>query len=227
MNKVVLKISGEFLKENEENVADNKINYVASLIKDLKDQNIHVSVVIGGGNYFRGRQNNKLDAVTGDTIGMLGTVMNSLYLKDALRRINIPAVVTTPFTFPELLKNYTSEEIKNTSDVVIFGGGIGKSGYSTDSAVVNASIISDAKTIIKLTNVDGVYDSDPHKNKDAKKFTDITFNEVLNQKLEVMDLYAIEKCMEQNKTIVVMNINNKEEILSYFKGNKIGTTIHN
>ena len=92
---------------------------------------------------------------------------------------------------------------------------------------MNASIISDAKTIIKLTNVDGVYDSDPHKNKDAKKFTDITFNEVLNQKLEVMDLYAIEKCMEQNKTIVVMNINNKEEILSYFKGNKIGTTIHN
>lgn len=227
MKKVVLKISGEYLKEDRENVSIKKLEHIGIIIKKLLDNNFYISVVIGGGNFFRGRSNTNMDKVTGDTIGMLSTVMNSLYLKDYLNSINIEAIVTTPFDFPGLLENYSKEDIKNYSGVTIFGGGIGKSGFSTDSAVVNASLITESPIIIKLTNVDGVYDKDPNKDISAIMFEDITYDEVLKRNLEVMDIYAINECKKLDKKIIVMNINDIENIDRFINNEKVGTIIHN
>ena len=226
INNVLLKISGEFLKEDNVNVSSKKILYLTELIKEIIAKNINVAVVIGGGNFMRGRENTTMDKVTADTIGMLATVMNSLYLKDSLINNNISAVVTTPFNFPNLLENYSKEELSTMKDkVIIFGGGIGKSGFSTDSAVLNAAKICHSDLIIKLTNVDGVYSADPRKDKSAIKYDHVSYEEVLEKKLEVMDLFAIKECKENNIAILVTDISNKEEILSFFDGKKIGTLI--
>jgi uridylate kinase len=227
MSRVILKISGEALKENNLNVSKNKLNIVLETVKLLKNNHHQVGIVIGGGNFLRGREHDDMNKVTADTIGMLGTVMNALYLKDYLEKNGITALVSTPFVFPDLLPNYSFEELKNKYDdnIVIFGGGIGKSGFSTDSGVIHATSILDADLIIKMTNVDGVYDSDPKINPNAIKYNRISFQEVLDKDLKVMDQYAIKKCMDKNIKILVMNFNKYNEILDFFDGKEIGTLI--
>ncbi len=226
MSRIVLKISGEALKDNE-TVSNNKLKMIYETINILKSDNHHIAIVIGGGNLFRGREHEEMNSVTADTIGMLASVMNALYLHDYLESKSTPSIVVTPFNFPDLVPNYTNEEIMNLSNdhIIIFGGGIGKSGYSTDSGVVLASDKIKADLIIKMTNVDGVYDSDPRKNPNAHKYTTLTYDEVINNNLQVMDLNAVLDCKEKKRQIIVMNFQEYFKILDILKGESIGTII--
>lgn len=228
MNKVILKISGEALKDGNNPVSSNSLEIILNTIKILRKREQLIGIVIGGGNFFRGREHSDMNKVTADTIGMLGTVMNALYLKDYLEHNNVKCIVTTPFDFPNLLDNYDNNEINDAmfqGKVVIFGGGVGKSGYSTDSGVILARDILYADTIIKMTNVDGVYNSDPKINSNAIKYDKITYQEVLDKDLKVMDRYAIEKCMEKKTKILVINFKKYEDLEKYFDGINIGTII--
>ena len=228
MSRIILKISGEALKNDNEFVAKDSLDVILNTVTKLKNENHKIGIVIGGGNFFRGREHNDMNKVTGDTIGMLGTVMNALYIKDYLEKNNINVIVSTPFSFPELLENYSNEELKNKFDndnVIIFGGGIGKSGYSTDSGVILASDIVDADLIVKMTNVNGVYDSDPKLNKNAIKYNEITYDEIIEKNLQVMDLFAIEKCKEKNIKILVINIDKYNNINECINNQNIGTLI--
>lgn len=228
MNRVILKISGEALKNNNEQVSKDKLNIILNSIKILKNRNIKIGIVIGGGNFFRGREHTDMNKVTADTIGMLGTVMNALYLKDYLEQNSIKSIVSTPFDFPNILNNYSNNDLfdlQENDNVIIFGGGIGKSGYSTDSGVILARDILKSDFIIKMTNVDGVYDSDPKINLNAIKYDRLSFSEVLKKDLKVMDSYAIEKCMESNTKILVINFENYKDIDKYLNGIPVGTII--
>lgn len=227
MSKIILKISGESLKEEEENVSKNKLERILNLINLLKS-NHEVAIVIGGGNFFRGRSHPEMDKVTADTIGIFSSIINALYLKDYFNSHNVECTLATPFNVPNLIDNLSDAELKNSYNdgkIIIFGGGVGKSGYSTDSGTILALEKIDADLIIKLTNVDGVYSEDPKVNKDAIKYDYLTYGEVLEKDLKVMDTYAIKKCQELNTKILVMNFNDYEKIIDYFENKKIGTII--
>lgn len=228
MSRIILKFSGEALKDNNELVAKEKLAIILKTIKLLQENNHEIALVIGGGNFFRGREHSDMEKVTRDTIGMLGTVMNALYIKDYLENNNIKSIISTPFDFPNLIENYRKEELKelyNKGRVIIFGGGVGLSGYSTDSGTILARDILDANLIIKMTNVDGVYSDDPKINKAAIKFDYLNYKKVIDNEYQVMDLYAIKKCQENKTKILVMNIDNYEKINDYFNGKIIGTEI--
>ena len=140
MSKIILKISGEALKDNIENVSKKNLNTVFEIVNLLKNDH-QIGIVIGGGNFFRGRSHEDMDKITRDTIGMLGTIINALYVKDYLENKNIKSIVSTPFQFPNLIQNYENEELKdlyNKGYIIIFGGGVGQSGYSTDSGTILA-----------------------------------------------------------------------------------------
>ncbi len=227
MSKIILKISGESLKEEEENVSKNKLEKILKLVNLLKS-NHEVAIVIGGGNFFRGRSHPEMDKVTADTIGIFSSIINALYLKDYLNSHNIKCILATPFNVPNLIDNLSDAELKNNYNngkIIIFGGGVGKSGYSTDSGTILALEKLEANLIIKLTNVDGVYSDDPHINKEAIRYDYLTYEEVLEKDLKVMDAYAIKKCQELNTKILVMNFNDYEKIIDYFENKKIGTII--
>ncbi len=227
MSRIVLKVSGEALKENEKLVDTKKLEMLKCLVQMLL-KNHEVAIVIGGGNFFRGREHLDMEALDRDTIGLLGTIMNAIYVSDYFKKSNIKNIVKTPFSFPGLIEEYEENEVAeyyNKGYVVIFGGGIGKSGYSTDSGTALAGFMLDADLIIKLTNVDGVYDSDPRVNKEAHKFSFLTYQDVINNNYQVMDLYAIKKCQEKGIKILVLNFNDYTHIEDYFKGKNIGTLI--
>ena len=228
MSRIVLKISGEALKSASEIVSDKKLEIVLETIKILKEMGHKIAVVVGGGNIFRGRDHLEMNKISADTIGMLGTVINALFIKEYLQANNHQCIVTTPFIFPNLLNNYTKEEVEhyyNEGTIVVFGGGIGKSGYSTDSGTILSSELLNADLIVKMTNVDGVYDSDPKLNNDAKKFANLKYDDVLENHYKVMDEYAVLKCKEKNIKILVMNFLSYKDIKKYFKGEKVGTLI--
>ncbi len=227
MSKIILKISGEALKDNNENVSKKNLNTVFEIINLLKNDH-QIGIVIGGGNFFRGRSHEDMDKVTRDTIGMLGTIINALYVKDYLENKNIKSIVSTPFQFPNLIQNYENEELKdlyNKGYIIIFGGGVGQSGYSTDSGTILARDILDADLIIKMTNVDGIYNNDPKTNRDTKKFDYLSYKDVMDNEYQVMDLYAVKKCQEKKTKILVMNINDYKLLKDYFNGKKIGTEV--
>lgn len=228
MSRIILKISGEALKDNQGVVAKNKLDVILKTINILQSHKHQVAIVIGGGNIFRGREHPEMHKVTADTIGMLGTVMNALYIKDYLDNANISNIIFTPFDFPDLIPNYTDKELDHemgNGKVIIFGGGIGKSGYSTDSGTILAAKKINCDLIIKMTNVDGVYSDDPKNNKDAIKFDYLSYDDVLDNNYSVMDLYAIKECKDLHIKILVMNFNSYDKLNNYFLGEKLGTEI--
>lgn len=230
MNRIILKISGEALKGDNQNVAKDKLEIIVQTINILKKYNNKIAIVIGGGNYFRGRENTEMEIITRDTIGMLGTVMNALYLKDYLLMNKINAVVDTPFNFPGLIEKHNDLDLLDKYDngeIIIFGGGVGMSGYSTDSGVILASHKLDGDFIIKMTNVDGVYDADPKTNLNASKFDCLTYDEIIQNNYQVMDMYAIENAKKNGIKILVMKFFKYYELNDYFKGKKIGTEVTN
>ena len=226
--RILIKLSGESLMGDTAVIDKEKTKAIAQLIKRVRDMHIEVGIVIGGGNFFRGRSNQDMYQLYVDTMGMLGTTINALGLADAFRNADVPCIISTPFDLNGLIPKYTSDEVleKINNNVVIFGGGTGHIGCSTDTCASNKASLIKADTIIKLTNVDGVYDKDPNKYSDAVMYDYLTHKDVLaNSEIKVMDIPAVEECMKNNIDINVINFNDKENLIRVLESKKIGTRI--
>jgi len=226
---ILLKLSGESLMSENENINKEKTKEIANLIKRVHDMGINIGIVCGGGNFFRGRSHTDMEAINADSMGMLGTTMNALALRDAFDKVGLSNVIFSPFDFHELIEYHSDEELKNmykNGTVVIFSGGTGHIGCSTDTAASMKAIMIGADVIIKLTNVDGVYDKDPNKYPDALMFDKLSHEEVLqNPEIKVMDLACIQDCQKENKDILVINFNDQENLIKVLNGEKLGTVI--
>ena len=231
-NRILLKLSGEALMGNKHYGIDpERLQNYAEDIKSIVDQGVQVAIVIGGGNIFRGFNNtdHKIDRVQGDHMGMLATVINGLALQSALESNNIPTRLQTAIKIDEVAEPFIRRKAIRHLDkkrVVIFGGGTGNPYFTTDSAAVLRAIEIEANVILKGTRVDGIYDEDPEKNINAIKFDNISFKDVLNKGLKVMDTTAFTLSQENKLTIIVFDMNKRGNLLKLISGEKIGTTVN-
>ena len=213
MNKkrILLKLSGEALSGSKDNGIDfERVIKIAKEVKDCLDMGFSIAIVVGGGNFWRGKANDFMERQTSDYIGMLATTMNALALQDAFRQIGVPVRVETAIEMRKVAEFYLREKCEKHLEkgrVVIFGCGTGNPFFSTDTAAALRAAEINADILVKATNADGIYDKDPKKYKEAKLIKETTYNEVLNKKLKVMDLTAITLCMEEAIPIIVFNIN--------------------
>ena len=229
MNRVLLKLSGEALAGEKKQGFDEKTVYdVAGQVKKILDKGIQLCVVIGGGNFWRGRTSENMDRVKADSIGMLATVMNCIYTADAFRVFGIKSHIMTPFacgTMTELFNRDKAVEYMEQGEVVFFAGGIGHPYFSTDMATVLMAVEVKADVVLSAKAIDGVYDSDPNKNPDAKKYDRLSISEVVEKKLGVIDLAASVMCMENKMPMKIFGLNEKDSIINAVNGNFTGTII--
>jgi uridylate kinase len=229
--RVLLKLSGEALMGDESFGIDPKVlNRMALEVGQLIGIGVQVGVVIGGGNLFRGAALNAagMDRVTGDHMGMLATVMNALAMRDALERSNISTRVMSAIPMSGVVDHYDRRAAirwLKDGDVVIFSAGTGNPFFTTDSAACLRGIEIEADVVLKATKVDGVYDADPMKDKNAKMFDDLTYDEVLDRKLGVMDLTAICLVRDHDMPVRVFNMNKSGALTSIMVGEPEGTLI--
>lgn len=229
MNKTILiKLSGESLSGSIGHGLDFEyIKKICMEIKKVHDMEIRIGIVCGGGNFLRGRDAHEMDRETADYVGMMATIMNSLVLKDMFNQIGCE-VYNQSGLYVSIIDKVDSVKAREELDkgkIIVFGGGTGKPFFSTDTGASLRAIDIGADMIIKLTNVDGVYDKDPNKYEDAKMYNKISYQEVLDKKLSVMDMEAIEMCMKNKIKIVVMNINTKDGIKRVLQNEDIGTIV--
>lgn len=235
MKTVLIKLSGESLagvNSEKRGIDDDYIEYICKRIKKVSDLGVGVGIVCGGGNFMRGGRTSKVIArEVADYMGMLGTVMNALALYDGFTRVGAVAYLQSGLDVASPYVNkLDSEEAKQAlseGKIVVFGGGTGKPGCSTDTAAAGRAKDIDADAIIKLTNVNGVYDKDPDEYSDAVMYDSVTFDEVLEKELGIMDLQAMEMCRDNNIQIIVTNIDNEIALESIVKGKIIGTRVYN
>jgi uridylate kinase len=229
--RILLKMSGEILAGKQGYGVDPAVvNNLARQIKSVVERGLQVGIVIGGGNYFRGLSMEAagLDRVSGDYLGMLGTIMNSVALQNALEGINLDTRLLSAISIIQLAEPYIRRRAIRHLDkgrVVICAGGTGNPYFTTDTAAVLRGIEIGAGLILKGTKVDGVFDDDPAINPKAKKLHRITYEEVLEKKLRVMDLTAVTLCMENQLPIVVFNIQQDGNLLKAATGDQIGTIV--
>ena len=209
--RILLKLSGEALSGSKDNGIDfERVIEIAKEVKDCLNMGFSIAIVVGGGNFWRGKANDFMERQTSDYIGMLATTMNALALQDAFRQIGVPVRVETAIEMRKVAEFYLREKCEKHLEkgrVVIFGCGTGNPFFSTDTAAALRAAEINADILVKATNVDGIYDKDPKKYNEAKLIKETTYNEVLNKKLKVMDLTAITLCMEEAIPIIVFNIN--------------------
>ena len=203
------------------------INKICLRIKKIHNMGIRVGIVCGGGNFLRGRDTSEMERETADYVGMLATVMNSLVLKDVFIKLGMDVYNQSSLEVEIIDKVDSSKAIKALDDgkIVIFGGGTGKPFFSTDTGAALRAKDIKAEMIIKLTNVDGVYDKDPNKYKDAKKYDIVTYDEVLEKELGVMDLSAIEICRDNDIQIIVTDIDDENGLIKIINNEDIGTKV--
>jgi len=227
--RIMLKISGEALSSSNSFGIDSTIlNNISDKIKTAWEMGVEIGIVVGGGNFWRGRSSKGMDRTTADHMGMLATVMNSLALQDALESRGVPTRVQTALDMPRIAEPYIRRRAVRHLEkkrVVIFACGTGNPYFSTDTAAVLRAAEIDAEVILLAKNVDGVYDSDPKLNPNAKKYDTITFFEVLQRQLGVMDSTATSLCMDNNIPLHVFSINEPENILKVLNGDKVGTFV--
>lgn len=230
-HRVVLKLSGEAFAGGDELGIDPKVvSYVADAIADAVGQGIEVAVVIGGGNMFRGRELSQggMERGRADYMGMLGTVINCLALQDFLERLGVDTRVQTSIHMSQVAEAYIPRRaIRHLEKgrVVIFGAGLGAPFFSTDTAAAQRALEIGAQAVLKGTQVDGVYDSDPHRNSGAVRFDRLNYNEVLTRGLKVMDATAVSLCMDNGLPIVVFDLMGQGNIVRAVRGEKIGTIV--
>lgn len=232
MSKTILiKLSGEAMAGKKEQGLDFEyIEKICQMIKEAHDEyQTRIAVVCGGGNFLRGREAIAMDRETADYTGMLATIMNSLVLKDTFTRINYPAYNQSGLGIDIIDKPDSEKALTalNENKIVIYGGGTGKPFFSTDTGAALRALDIKANMIIKLTNVDGVYDKDPNIHSDAVKYNHITYQEVLEKKLGIMDFEAMELCQKNNIDIVVANINTPHCLKRIINNEEIGTKVTN
>ena len=227
--RILLKLSGESLaKEDKTGIDFNKLLSIASILKDACDSGIEIAVVVGGGNFWRGRSNTMMDSTTSDHIGMLGTAMNALALNDALIQVGANSRVQTSIEMKQMAELYIrNRALKHLSKgrVVIFGCGTGSPFFSTDTAASLRAAEIKADIILKATNVDYIYTKDPRKYTDFEPILETSHLRVIKDKLKVMDLTAISLCMENDIPIRVFNINNLDNLKKAITGEDIGSLI--
>ena len=227
--RILLKLSGEALASGQEGILNfDFIKVVAKQIKRCLDAGVEVAVIVGAGNIWRGRQGTGMDQCRADHMGMLATIVNSIALQDVFIREGMKARVMTSVEMKAFADTYTSRDaIKalESGEVVIFGGGLGIPFFSTDTAAALRGAEVGVDVIFKATNVDGVYDSDPKLNPDAKKFDTLSHIDVLQKGLHVMDSTAASLCRDNNIAILVFNLEDPENIIRAVRGESIGTLV--
>lgn len=227
--RILLKVSGESLSGSKGFGLDNQfLHEIGTVLKELIDMGVEVAVVVGGGNFFRGRTSEGMDRVTADHMGMLATAINSLALSDALEQAGAVTRVMSAIEMRQMCEPYIRKRaIRHLEKgrIVIFACGTGNPFFSTDTAAALRAAEIEADIMFKATNVDGVYDKDPHKNSDAKKFASVTHDQVLGLKLEVMDATAAALCRDNKLSIVVFDIGDTANILKLAVGEQVGTVV--
>ena len=234
MRRIILKISGEALSDGNKNISIEKVNNIAKEIKDLHDLNIvDIGIICGAGNIWRGRDamENGMDRTNADYMGMLGTILNCMALQNSLEKLGLQTRVLTSLSIPQIAEPYIrrkADSHMNKGIICIFGGGTGNPYFSTDTtAALRASELNCDTILMAKNGTDGVYDKDPRKFKDAKRYTKLSHAEVINKKLQVMDLTAATLCMENNIDILVFDMNKAGNIAKAIQDPSIGTLVTN
>ncbi|MBR5247432.1 MAG: UMP kinase [Lachnospiraceae bacterium] len=229
MKRIMLKLSGEALAGPKKTGFDeDTVRKVALQVKELVDAGIQVGIVTGGGNFWRGRTSENIDRTKADQIGMLATVMNCIYVSEIFRSVGMKTNVLTPFVcgaFTELFSKDRANECFEKGMVVFFAGGTGHPYFSTDTGVVLRAIEIDAEVILLAKSIDGVYDSDPAKNPQAKKFDEISIDEVVAKNLQVVDMTASILARDNKMPMWVFGLNEENSIVNTVKGNFSGTKV--
>lgn len=227
--RVLLKLSGEALAgEKKTGLNPEVLESIAKEIKKCVDMGIQIAIVVGGGNFWRGRTSEKMDRTRADQMGMLATVINSLGIGDALEAEGIPNKVMSAIDMSPIAEGYVKSkavDCLNEGKIVIFGCGTGNPFFSTDTTAALRAAEIEADVILLAKKVDGVYDSDPNVNKDAKKFDELSYMEIIKRGLGVMDTTATALCMENDISIHVFGLDNPENIVKAACGEKIGTIV--
>ena len=229
MKRILLKLSGEALAgPNKTGFDEATCLEVARQVKELVDQGIEVGVVTGGGNFWRGRSSENIDRTKADQIGMLATVMNCIYVSEIFRSVGLKTNVLTPFSCGSMTKLFSKDRANKYFEkgmVVFFAGGTGHPYFSTDTSTVLRAIEIEADVILSGKSIDGVYDSDPAVNPNAKKYEEISIDEVINQRLGVIDLAAAVLCMENHMPMMIFGLNEENSIVNTAKGITKGTLV--
>lgn len=229
MKRILLKLSGEALAGDKKTGFDEPtVLAVARQVKEIVDTGVQVAIVIGGGNFWRGRTSETIDRTKADQIGMLATVMNCIYVSEIFRYVGMGTEIFTPFpcaSFTEVFSKDKALSALSVSKVVFFAGGIGHPYFSTDMGTVLKAVEIEADMILSARAVDGVYDSDPKLNKEAKKYDTIPIKEVVDKQLGVMDLAAAVLCMENKMPMTIFGLNEENSIINTVKGKSNGTVI--
>ena len=229
MKRVLLKLSGEALAGDKKTGFDEATCIgVAKQVKQIVDQGIQVAIVTGGGNFWRGRTSETIDRTKADQIGMLATVMNCIYVSDIFRHVGMKTEVFTPFVcgaFTSLFSKDAAVEALNEGKVIFFAGGTGHPYFSTDTGVVLRAIEIEAETILLAKAIDGVYDSDPKKNSKAKKFDEISIDDVVSKNLQVVDMTASILARDNKMPMMVFGLDEKDSIINTVNGKFNGTRI--
>ena len=227
--RVLLKLSGEALAGDKKTGYDEQtVIGVAKQVKTLVDNGTEVGIVIGGGNFWRGRTSETIDRSKADQIGMLATIMNCIYVSEIFRTVGMNTQILTPFECGTMTKMFSKDRANkyfSKGMVVFFAGGTGHPYFSTDTGIVLRAIEMDADAILLAKNIDGVYDSDPKSNPNAKKYDTLTIDEIIAKKLAVIDMTASVMCMENKMPLLVFGLNEENSIINAMSGKFSGTRV--
>ncbi|MBQ6267675.1 MAG: UMP kinase [Clostridia bacterium] len=228
-HRILLKLSGEVLAGEHGHGFDfDTINAVCAAVRDLTENGVQVGLVVGGGNFWRGRSGGSMDRTRADHIGMLATMMNSLALADSLEQLGVPVRVQSAIEMHQIAETYIRNRAVRHLEkgrVVIFGSGTGNPFFSTDTCAALRAAEIKADIILKATNVDGVFDKDPNKFPDAVKYDVVSHTEVLKKNLKVMDATAASLCRDNNIPILVFNLSDPQNIVRAVMGENVGTIV--
>jgi uridylate kinase len=228
--RILLKLSGEALGSSTGSICAEAVARMAEQIREVRELGVQVVIVVGGGNIFRGLSGSQrgIERATGDYMGMLATVINALALQDALEKLGVATRVQSAITMAQVAEAFIRRRAVRHLEkgrVVIFGGGTGNPYFSTDTAAALRANEIGAEVIFKATKVDGIYDSDPKKNPEAKRFTTITYREALERQLKVMDSTAFSLCMDNKMPIIVFDLFRPHNLRRVVLGEKVGTQV--
>ena len=228
--RILLKISGEALGgEKGMGFDEPTMDAICGGVKKAHELGVQIGIVVGGGNFWRGRSSGKMERTLADKIGMLATVMNALAVSDKLEQLGVPTEVFTSITMPQVAPAFTRKDALRAMDegkIAVFGGGTGNPFFSTDTATALRAVEVSADVMFKATMVDGVYDKDPHKNPDAKKYDTLTFTKVLEDQLAVMDGTAATLCRDNKLPILVFDLADPDNIARAVQGENVGTLVY-
>ena len=228
--RVLLKLSGEALGgKNGVGIDPDTVDGVVRQLVELSKKGVEIAIVVGGGNFWRGRQGVAMDKVTADHMGMLATVMNALALQDAIEKKGVPTRVQTAIAIPSVAEPFILRKAVRHFEcgrIVIFACGTGNPYFTTDSGAALRAAEIKADVLLMAKNVDGVYDSDPKTNKNAVKLKELSYIEVINKNIAVMDFTSVTMCMENKVPIIAFGLSEENSIIRAASGEKIGTIIH-